>query len=459
VRPPQAQGRRGPRTRAAHGVFGPVRTGREAALWILLRVEGEGAFANVLLSRSLPRWGLPRGEAELASQLALGVLRWRGRLDWTLEHLLGRPLEALPLAVRQVLRLGAYQVLFLQRVVPAVAVSSSVELTKRVGHAGTAALVNAVLRRLAREGEAPPPAAEDHALAVQTSHPLWLVRRWLQRWGGEETRGLCEANNVPPPAHVRVNTLRARPDEVAEALREAGAEVRPGSLPESLHVRGGLEARLRLEAEGRISPQDEAAMVVARVVDPRPGELVVDACAAPGGKATHLAALMQNRGRVVACDVSPRKVEALRRKVERCGARCVEAWVLDARDLDVKGADRVLVDAPCTGLGVVRRRAEIRWRVRPEDLAAAAARQREILAGAARAVRPGGVVVYSVCSTEPEEGEAVVEWLLATGDYAPEPFAVPWKGGTLRSELDGCLRLFPHRHGTDGYFVARLRRR
>ncbi|GBD29102.1 Ribosomal RNA small subunit methyltransferase B [bacterium HR32] len=459
MKSPQAAGRRGPRSRAAHGVFGPVRTGREAALWILVRVEGEGAFANVLLSRSLPRWGLPRGEAELASELALGVLRWRARLDWTLEHLLGRPVDRLPLPVRQALRLGAYQVLFLQRVSPAVAVSSSVELTKRVGHAGTAALVNAVLRRLVREGEAPPPEADDHALAVRTSHPLWLVRRWVQRWGLEEASRLCEANNLPPPAHVRVNTLRARPEEVVLALQQAGAQVEPGSLPESLHVHEGLEARLRLEAEGRISPQDEAAMVVARAVDPQPDELVVDACAAPGGKATHLAALMGDRGRVVACDVSPRKVEALRRRVERYGARCVEARVVDARNLDVRGADRVLVDAPCTGIGVVRRRPEIRWRVGPQDLVAAAAQQREILAGAARAARPGGVVVYSVCSTEPEEGEAVVEWLLATGEYAPEPFAVPWRGGQLWSAADGCLRLFPHRHGTDGYFVARLRRR
>ncbi len=459
MRPQEGDGRRRPRTRAAFGVFGPAHTGREAALWILLRVEGEGAFANVLLTRSLYRWDLPRGEAELASELVLGVLRWRGRLDWTLEHLLGRPVDALPLPIREVLRLGAYQVLFLQRVAPALAVSSSVDLAKRVGHAGTAALVNAVLRRLVREGEAPPPAAEDHALAVRTSHPLWLVKRWVERWGLEEAQELCEANNLPPPAHVRVNTLRARPEEVARQLREAGADVEPGALPESLYVRGALEARLRLEAEGFISPQDEAAMVAARAVDPQPEELVVDACAAPGGKATHLAALMQNRGRIIAGDVNPRKVEALRRRAERCGATCVEARRIDARELDVRGADRVLVDAPCTGLGVLRRRPEIRWRVHPEDLVAAATRQKEILGGAARAVRPGGVVVYSVCSTEPEEGEAVVEWLLATGDYTPAPFAVPWKGGMLRSEPDGSLRLLPHRHGTDGYFIARLRRR
>ncbi len=459
MRPLQGQGRRGPRTRAAHGLFGPVRTGREAALWILVRVEGEGAFANVLASQSLPRLNLPPGEAELASELVLGVLRWRGRLDWTLEHLLSRPVDTLPLPIRQVLRLGAYQVLFLQRVAPAVAVSSSVELAKRVGHAGTAALVNAVLRRLVRQGEAPLPAAEDHALAIQTSHPLWLVKRWLERWGMDETRALCEANNLPPPAHVRVNTLRATPEEVAEELQKAGAEVAPGSLPESLHVRGGLLARQRLTAEGYIVPQDEAAMVVAYAMDPQPGELVVDACAAPGGKTIHLAALMGNRGRVVACDVHPRKVEALRQRVERYGATCVEPKALDARELDVRGAHRVLVDAPCTGLGVVRRRPEIRWRVRPQDLPHAAARQREILAGAARAVREGGVVVYSVCSTEPEEGEAVVEWLVATGDFAPEPFTVPWKGGTLPSEGNGYLRLFPHRHGTDGYFIAKLRRR
>jgi 16S rRNA (cytosine967-C5)-methyltransferase len=426
-------------------------------LRLLLRVELEGAFANVALRAALSQASLPQGERELATELVMGVLRWQGRLDWSLQAKCGRDLRDLPPAIRQVLRLGAYQLLFLQRVPPPVAVSSSVDLARRYGHPGTAALVNAVLRRLAREGEAPPPQAPDERLAVVTSHPLWLVRRWLDRLPEHEVQALCEANNAEAPAHLRVNTLRASPEEVAGRLQEAGAEVRAGSLPESLHVRGAFEARARLAQEGLVVPQDEAAMAVAYAVDPQPGEVVVDACAAPGGKATHLAALMGDRGKVVACDVHPRKVESLVRRAHLLGASCVEGRVCDARSLEVRGADRVLVDAPCTGLGVVRRRPEIRWRVGPEHLARAAQLQRAILEGAGRAVRPGGVLVYSVCSTEPEEGEAVVEWLLASGGFVPDPFAVPWRGGQLRAE-EGRLRLWPHHHGTDGYFVARLRR-
>lgn len=450
--------RSGPRTRAARTVYEPPRTGRELALRILQRVELEGAFSNVALQAALARSDLPPGERELATELVLGVLRWRGRLDWTLQHRCDHDLADLPPAVRQTLRLGAYQLLFLRAVPGAVAVSSSVELAKQYGHRGTANLVNAVLRRVAREGEAPPPEEADQRAAVLQSHPLWLVRRWLHRWPQEEVWALCEANNTPPPAHLRVNTLRASPSAVAQRLQEAGLDVTPGALPESVRVRGSLGPRLALAEEGWVVAQDEAAMVVAYAVDPKPGELVVDACAAPGGKATHLAALMGDRGRVVACDVHPGKVQVLTRRAQVLGVTCLEARRCDARKLDVRGADRVLVDAPCTGLGVVRRRPEIRWRVQPEHLPKAAALQREILEGASHAVREGGVLVYSVCSTEPEEGEQVVEWLLSSGRFVRDPFAVPWAGGTLQAP-DGTLRLWPHRHGTDGYFVARLRRR
>lgn len=457
MRPDASAEGAGPRSRAARPVFAAPASGRELALQVLRRVEVDGAFSNVALRSALSRASLPPGERDLAAELVLGVLRWQGRVDWTLQAYTRHGLADLPPAVRQVLRLGAYQLLFLQKVAPAVAVSSSVELAKRYGHAGTARLVNAVLRRVSREGEAPAPEAPDERLAVLASHPLWLVRRWLQRWPAEEVAALCEANNAAPPAHLRVNTLKAAPEEVARRLVDAGLEVRAGSLPESLHVRGPLEVRLEVAAEGLVVAQDEAAMVVAYAVDPQPGDLVVDACAAPGGKTTHLAALMGNRGRVLACDVHPAKVLSLARRVRGLGATCVEVRRCDARELDVRGADRVLVDAPCTGLGVVRRRPEIRWRVRPEHLSSAAEVQRAILRGCAQAVRPGGVLVYSVCSTEPEEGEAVVEWLLASGGFVPDPFAVPWRGGQMQAE-SGVLRLWPHRHGTDGYFIARLRR-
>jgi 16S rRNA (cytosine967-C5)-methyltransferase len=334
-----------------------------------------------------------------------------------------------------------------------------VELTKRWGHGDAAALVNAVLRALARSGEPPPPEAPDERLAVRGSHPLWLVRRWVARWGPEEAAALCAANNATPQTYLRVNTLRSSPRQAVLALRDAGVEADRGSLPESLRVTGGsLPDRMPLVARGLVVAQDEGSMCVVHALAPQAGETVVDACAAPGGKSTHAAALMGNRGRVISCDLTDRKVETVLRAAERAGATCVQPLRADARTLAIREADRVLVDAPCTGLGVVRRRPEIRWRVREADLARAAARQREILAGAARAVRRGGVVVYAVCSTEPEEGPAVVQWWVAGGEFALEPFSIPWRDGELPG-TDGTLLVLPHRHGTDGFFIARMRRK
>ncbi|MDR5683022.1 MAG: 16S rRNA (cytosine(967)-C(5))-methyltransferase RsmB [Armatimonadota bacterium] len=433
------------------------RTGREAALEVLDAVE-TGAFSNVALLRTLERASLPAPEAALATELALGVLRWRGRVDYALAGFLREPFGRLPPAIRQILRLGAYQILFLDRIPAHAAVNESVEMAKRRGHRRSAALVNAVLRALAASGEPPPPAAPDEALAIRGSHPLWLVRRWIARWGIEQASAVCAANNGTPPTFLRVNTLRASPQQAVQALAAAGVTVEPGSLPESLRVTAGsLPDRMPLVAGGVVVAQDEGSMAVVRALAPEPGETVVDACAAPGGKSTHIAAVVANRGRVIACDVTDAKVRAIRQAVDRAGAGCVEPTRADARDLPVRDADRVLVDAPCTGLGVVRRRPEIRWRIREQHLRRASARQREILAGAAGAVRRGGVLVYAVCSTEPEEGPDVVQWWVAQGEFSLEPFSIPWRSDALAAS-DGTLLLLPHLHGTDSFFVARMRR-
>ncbi|MDR5708418.1 MAG: 16S rRNA (cytosine(967)-C(5))-methyltransferase RsmB [Armatimonadota bacterium] len=434
---------------------------REVALHILHRVEAEGAFSNVLLTNLRARKELSGRDTELATALVLGVLRWRARLDYALRYFLEQPPEKLPPRIRIILRMGAFQLLFLERIPAYAAVHESVELARRHGHRGMAALVNAVLRRLAREGEPPPPEDPLEALAVRQSHPRWLVERWVGRWGFEEAELLCTANNRPPPAFLRVNLLRATVEEVQARLQRAGVETAPGSFPDSLRILSGPPGeRIRVVQEGLAWPQDEGSMAVVYALHPRPEEVVVDACAAPGGKTTHLAALMRNEGRLLSCEVHPRKVETLRRTAERAGARCVEPVLLDARHLGERYpevADRVLVDAPCTGLGVIRRRPEIRWRVLPDGPARAARRQRELLAGAARALRPGGVVVYAVCSPEPEEGEKVVEWGMRAAGLVPDPFEIPWRGGQLEAS-GGRLLLLPHRHDTDGFFIARLRR-
>jgi 16S rRNA (cytosine967-C5)-methyltransferase len=342
-------------------------------------------------------------------------------------------------------------------------------MARRHGHRGTAALVNAVLRRLAEEGPPPPPdAASDPIghLAVVYSHPAWLVARWAARWGLDEARALAAAHNRPAPSALRVNTLRAGRDEILAGLVARGIDARPGLLPEAVRVSGSLVERLPLVDQGLCVAQDEGAMMVGLAVAPPPGGTVIDACSAPGGKTFHLAALMGNAGRLVACDVHPRKLQTLARRATVMGATCVEAHHLDAREIGGRWpdlADAVLVDAPCSGLGTLRRRPEIKWRAAEADLARHAAAQRAILCGAAGAVRPGGLLVYSVCSIEPEEGPRVVEAFLAAHPWfarAPLPGLFPRALGShaVDETARGEVLLLPHRHDVDGFYIARLRR-
>lgn len=445
-------------------------TAREAAFAVLYRAEAAGAFVSVLLYRTLERSGLSPADRALATAITLGVLRHRGRLDHTLDHLLRRPLATLPSAIRTILRMGCFQIVEMDRIPPPAATSEAVHLARRYGHRGTASLVNAVLRRLVVEGPPPPPdAAVDPIgqVAVVHSHPRWLVARWGARWGLDEAGALAAALNRPAPSVLRVNTLRADRDSVLAALVARGLDARPGLLPEAVRVSGSLVERLPLIAQGLCVAQDEGAMMVGLAVAPPPGGLVIDACSAPGGKTFHLAALMANTGRVVACDAHPRKLQTVARRAAVVGATCVEAHHLDAREIGRRWpdqADAVLVDAPCSGLGTVRRRPEIKWRAAEADLARHAAAQQTILRGAAGAVRQGGVLVYSVCSIEPEEGPQVVDAFLAAHPWfarAPLPGLFPRAvgGHTLEGTSDGEVFLLPHRHDVDGFYIARLRRR
>ncbi|MGQ0548053.1 MAG: 16S rRNA (cytosine(967)-C(5))-methyltransferase RsmB [Armatimonadota bacterium] len=443
---------------------------REAAFAVLHRAEAADAFVSPLLYHTLRRSALSSADRALATEITLGVLRQRGRVDHALTPLLGRPLAALPAAIRTILRIGAYQLLMLDRIPPAAAVSEATALAKAHGHAGTAALVNAVLRRLAAEGPPPlpDPAVDPVAYAaIAHSHPPWLVARWAARFGEEEATALAAANTRPAPSSVRANTLLVTPTDLIEEFRARGVSAEPGIVTEAVRVHGSLVARLPLLEQGRFAIQDEGAMLVSHAVAPSAGQVVIDACAAPGGKTTHLAALLRNEGQVLAFDVHQRKVDALAQRCAAMGATCVEIRQLDARELGrgfPESADAVLVDAPCSGLGTIRRRPEIKWRVTEDALCRHGEAQQSIIAGAAGAVRPGGVLVYSVCSLEPEEGPEVVRAFLDghhTFEPAPLPETFPREvaGSPVEAHARGEVFLLPHRHNTDGFYIARLRRR
>lgn len=439
---------------------------RALAVDLLTRVERDRAYASVLLDATLARGGLPGKEAALLTELTYGVLRWRGTLDWLVETVGRRRVADLPVRLRQILRVGAYQLRFLDRVPAYAAVSEAVALAKGPGgHEGWASLANALLRRLAdRRAALPVPDMQDpvERLALQFSHPAWLVRRWLARFGQAEATALLEANQAPAPTVLLVNRLRTDAQAVARYLAASGVSAVPSPLlPEALRVReGGRVRHDPLVAEGHVQVMDDGAALAVALLDPQPEETVLDACAGGGNKAIRMAALMGNTGRIVALDVGERALRRLREACGRLGATSVEPTAGDAREAARHvpgGADRVLVDAPCTGLGTLRRHPEIRWRVPEADLTRLAALQRELVRGAAQAVRPGGCLVYAVCSTEPEEGEAVAEVFgrAFPGFREEVPAGFP---ATSVTRLPGAgLRTFPHRQGCDGFYFIRWR--
>lgn len=436
---------------------------REAAVIVLARVDAGEAFANLLLQSTLNRARLSEADAGLAYELVLGVLRHRARVDWTLAGALRHPLGRLTPRIRAVLRTGAYQLLFLPRIPTHAAVDEAVTLARRHGHVGTARLANAVLRRVASVGERPlPDGPPAERLAVEHSHPRWLVERWLARFGAAGTAALCRANNTPALATVRINAERLRPEDAVRRLRDAGLIVRPTVLAEGYYVDGPVGPRQAMVAEGALTIQDLGAMVVTHLLDPQPGETVIDGAAAPGGKATHIAERMRGHGRVIACDIHPGKLQRLSRRVSVMGLQGIETHHQDARTLGRAfrhQAHRLLLDAPCTGFGVLRRRPDIKWRAGPEDIPSLAALQWAMLDGAADALRPGGILVYSVCTTEEEEGPSVIaEFLRMHTDFVPDG-ELPLPASLADAQVGpGQVLLLPHRHGTDGFYIARLRR-
>jgi 16S rRNA (cytosine967-C5)-methyltransferase len=429
---------------------------------VLERVEIDAAFADVVLDVELTRRPVGPRDAGLATELVYGTLRWQRYLDWILAPHSRRRLPTLDPRVRVLLRLTAYQLAFLERVPAFAAVNDAVTLAR--GAPGVAEYVNGVLRSFGRRGprerEPAPPRDPLEALAVRCSFPTWLAARWVARYGAEEAEALMRAMNERPPLTVRANTLRIEREALAGRLRADGATVRATPLaPEGLVVEGGGDpGRWPTFGQGLCVVQDEGSMLVARLLAPRPGETIADTCAAPGTKTTHLAQLMDNRGRIVALDPQPARLARVVEAAARLGAGIVETVEGAVETLAPRWAgacDGALVDAPCSNLGVLRRNPEVKWRRQPGDIAAGAARQRAILAAAATLVRAGGRLVYATCSLEPEENDEVVRDFLARhGDFALDPPA----DFPVAADADRLVRCLPHRHGTDGFTLARFRR-
>ena len=437
---------------------------RELALQILVAIESRDAFSDRLLETRLRGADLSSEDARLVTALVQGTLRHRATLDHHLEFFARQNWNGLPAWIQGALRLGAFQILFLDRIPARAAVDESVTLAKKYGHPGTAGLANAILRKLASGERAPlPDPATDPIghLAVLHSHPRWMVERWVGRLGTEEAERLLAADNREPTVTVRP-TARASRDEILSRLREEGftAEPAPNGGPVWIMGGGFVPSKSAAFRDGWISLQDEAEATVVSILDPRSGERALDLCAAPGGKAAQIAEAVGPEGHVTALEKHESRARALRENlVQRMGLGNVDVVEGDGEHPPVQGPfDRVLVDAPCSGLGVLRRRADARWRKEPSSVTAMAALQPRLLAGAAPLVRAGGVMVYSVCSLETEETTDVVESFRASHpefelDVADGFVPPAFRNGTP------FFRATPQRHGTDGVFAARLVKR
>jgi 16S rRNA (cytosine967-C5)-methyltransferase len=434
---------------------------RDAALAILLDYGRRGTYLNVLLSTSLSGSSLDRRDRAFVTEIVRGTVRMLLTLDWALSSFSSREPGSLDPEVLWILRLSAYQVLFTQ-VPDYAAVDAGARLARRYRGAGAVSFVNGVLRALTRgKDELPwPDPAEDMAryLEVRYSHPRWIVDMWLSELGRGRTESLCAADNAPMPLSLRCNVRRAKRDELAAGLACQGLDVELSRLvPEGLLVKGsGSLAELEDFRRGLFAVQDQGSMVVGHAVAPEPGMNVIDVCAAPGGKANHLAELMDDTGRVLALDVNPVRLALVEEAAERLGNTIVEPRELDAtlvRD-NVDGLfDRVLVDAPCSGLGTLSRRPDVRWRKRAEDVERLAVLQGGILDAAARMVLPGGMLVYSTCTISLCENQGVVgTFLKAHPEFEPAGQGAigPWSS-------ESSIQLYPDEHGCDGTFVSRLR--
>ena len=449
---------------------------RRIAFDVLRRVAAEEAYAADSLYAQLES-GAKKADASLATELTLGVLRWQRLLDFLLERYLERRCQQLDLEVLLALRLGLYQLRYLDRVPQHAAINESVELVKRARKSSAAGIVNAVLRRAAPEARAgndklekliPAGTTNEERLAILYSHPTWLVARWMGAFGQERTSALLGANNRAAPFTAAVTEEEAN-DRVAESLRQSGFEVTAARwLRGALQISGGNPASSEAYRAGLINFQDEASQMVAHLVDARESRTILDACAAPGGKTMILARAVGPHGRVFAGDIHEHRLRIIQEQLARTHLSNVWLTALDAKRPFPfsRRFDRALVDAPCSGTGTLSRNPEIRWRLKAEDLKEAHRSQVTLLRNALAAVEASGRVVYSTCSLEPEENENVIgevlaeapDWQVISGQTALAPhLRYP---ETAPKFFDGpeFFRTFPPEHGTDGFFAAVLAR-
>jgi len=447
-------------------------TARKTSLYILNTLDkGHKTLDTIIDERLSKDTRLSRKDRTLVQALVYGVLRWQGKLDWIIDYFSKTRLDKIEPKVLNILRLGLFQIIFLDRIPVSAAVNTSVEMVKSVAAPYVVRFANGLLRHAAREyDQVPFPDLENDpvsALAVTKSLPKWLIKRWLDRFGPIETGQICDAINTIPPITARCNTLRSSRKKLKVFLKDHVEKVDDTPYaPDGVSFLSPKKSIPELAAfkDGLFQVQDEAAQLVTLLLNPKPGETVLDACAGLGGKTGHIAQMMNSHGRLMAMDKNKKKLARLESEMSRLGISIVTTRPHDLNEpfdrKDYKKFDRILLDAPCSGLGVLRRNPDAKWRISELDLSDHQKRQSKFLDNLADLVKPGGVLVYAVCSTEPEENESVIKGFLNKhSDFAIEKSldGMPVKARSLITE-DGYFKTSPHLHNMDGFFSIPMKR-
>ncbi|WP_100404525.1 16S rRNA (cytosine(967)-C(5))-methyltransferase RsmB [Bacillus solitudinis] len=442
---------------------------RDVAVDVLLQIEKNQAYSNLLLNQTVRKSKLDRRDVGLLTELVYGTIQRRDTLDYYLSPFIKKGLHSLEDWVKVLLRLSVYQLVYLDRVPDRAIVHEAVNIAKKRGHKGISGMVNGVLRSIQRQGL---PSIEDEKdpiryLALKTSHPEWLVKRWIEQYGFDDAEAMCEASLVPPSITVRVNRTKATAEQVLNLLQDEEVKAKHGDLSlDALIIEEGNLFETNVFKEGFVTPQDESSMLVGRALGAKTGMVVLDACAAPGGKSTHIAEQMDNQGQLISVDLHEHKVKLIKESANRLGLSIIETVVSDSRKLDSvlneNKFDRILIDAPCTGFGVIRRKPDIKWSKSENDVQAIRRIQQEILHAVAPYLKKGGILVYSTCTVDKDENEETVKTFVRENSHFSYDESLinrlPQRVAQSNRYQDGMLTILPQDYGTDGFFIACLKK-
>lgn len=441
---------------------------RETALKILYDITENQAYSNISVNRHLDNDKLREIDRSFATELVYGTVKWLLQIDYIIGKYSSVKLKKLSPWIKNVLRLGVYQLLHTDRIPVSAACNTAVELAKRYGHQASSRFVNAVLRNISKNiDNIPYPDKSDIAsyLSIFYSHPVWIVQKWIELYGKEFTEELLKSNNQVPDFIIRTNTLRTDRQTLLDLLHKEGINAEPGRYIEEAVILKNPSSISNLETfkKGYFQVQDESSMLAGKILDPKEGETVIDVCSAPGGKATHIAQIMNNNGTVLARDIYEHKLNLIEQSCRRLGIDIIKTEIHDACDIDenlIGKADRVLIDAPCSGLGIIRKKPDIKYSRTENELKEITDLQQKILNIAARYLKVGGYLIYSTCTIQPQENLEIVQDFLAknagfklSGFRELMPSALD-----ISSSEEGYIQLYPNINQTDGFFISKIKR-